>query len=463
MRRLQPEPFKIKVVEKIHTISRKDREKELEKAGHNIFNIPACKVFIDLLTDSGTSAMSDNQWSGIMIGDEAYAGCNNYANFVSTIRDITGFDQVIPVHQGRAAEGMIFSAMSKEGNIIPSNTHFDTTRANIEHLRARAIDCLTHEAEQLESDYPFKGNMDIERLKEVIEEFGPDNIPMVMMTITNNSGGGQPVSLENIRQTSEVARSYGIPLWLDACRFAENCFFIKIREPGQMQKSVKEIAAEVFSYADGCFMSAKKDGLSNIGGFIATSDEAVAAKLRDLLVLREGFPTYGGLAGRDLEAIARGLVEGLDEQYLSYRIGQVMELGHVLIDHGVPIMNPIGGHAIYLEATSFCPHIPVEQFPGQAVVIGLYREYGIRAVEIGSFMFGKSEGRSGLSKFELVRMAIPRRVYTASHIDYVAASVCDLYTKPHILKGLRITYEAPHLRHFTSTLEEIQPIEVDSN
>jgi len=453
-----PEPFKIKVVEKIHLVPRSEREDLIRAAGFNVFNLPAEKIYIDLLTDSGTSAMSDYQWAGIMMGDESYAGSRNFFHFESTIRNITGFKHIIPTHQGRAAENILFSTLVSSGQVVPNNIHFDTTRANVENNGGHPLDLVIPEGLEPESEHPFKGNVDIRKLRSAIETYGVDKIPLAMVTVTNNSGGGQPVSMENIRQVHEVLKDYHIPFFLDACRFAENCFFIKEREPGYSDKSIVEIARELFSYADGCTMSAKKDALVNIGGFLALNDDALAQKLKNRLILLEGFPTYGGLAGRDLEAIARGLEEVLDDRYLRYRIGQVRNLGELLIKSGVPIVKPPGGHAIYIDAKRFAPHIPQSQFPGQALVVSLYREAGIRAVEIGSLMFAHKDPASGRMVYpdlELVRLAIPRRVYTDSHLKYVAEAVIHLFQNREKLKGLRLTYEAPALRHFTAQLEEL--------
>ncbi len=453
-----PEPFKIKVVEKIHLISRSEREKLIEEAGFNVFNLPAEKIYIDLLTDSGTSAMSDHQWAGIMLGDESYAGSRNFAHFESTIRTITGFKHVIPTHQGRAAENILFSTLVSEGQVVPNNIHFDTTRANVENNGGRPLDLVIPEGLEPESEHPFKGNVDIQKLRGVIKKYGANKIPVAMITVTNNSGGGQPVSMENIRKVSAVLKEYNIPFFLDACRFAENCFFIKEREPGYADKSIAEIARELFSYADGCTMSAKKDALVNIGGFLALNSDTLAQKLKNRLILLEGFPTYGGLAGRDLEAIARGLEEGLDENYLRFRTGQVRYLGELLMEYGVPIVKPPGGHAIYIDAKRFAPHIPQSQFPGQALVVGLYREAGIRAVEIGSLMFAHKDPDTGKMVYpdlELVRLAIPRRVYTNLHLQYVAEAIIHLFQNREKLKGLRLIYEAPALRHFTARLEEL--------
>lgn len=451
------EPFKIKSVEPIRFTKREEREKILKEAYYNPFFIHADDVLIDLLTDSGTSAMSSKQWSGIMDGDEAYAGSKSYYRFESAVKKITGFKYVIPTHQGRAAEKILFHIMGGKGKYIPNNSHFDTTRANIEFTGAEAVDLNIDEGKQPSLRYPFKGNIDIKKLEEFINKVGPENIPLGMLTITNNSGGGQPVSMENIRQTKELLSKYGIPFFLDACRFAENAFFIKKREKGYENKSVEEIAKEMFSYADGCTMSAKKDALVNMGGFIAMNDEDLAMKARNILIITEGFMTYGGLAGRDLEAIAQGLEEILDEHYLQYRIRSVEYFGERLLEIGVPIIEPPGGHAIYIDAKSLLPQIPPNQFPGQALVCELYLEGGIRSVEIGSLMFGKynKNGEFIPAKMELVRLAIPRRVYTQSHIDYVIEVIEEVYKKREKLKGFKIIYEPPFLRHFTCKLEPI--------
>jgi len=456
--RFPAEPFKIKVVEPIKKTTREERDRLIREAGYNIFNLPAESIYIDLLTDSGTAAMSDNQWAGMMLGDESYAGSRNFYHFQESVKKIFGYKHIIPTHQGRMAENLLFSVTVRKGDYVPNNTHFDTTRANVEHQGGRALDLLVEEGLDPTSEHPFKGNMDVRKLEQVIESYGPERIPLVMMTVTNNSAGGQPVSMQNIRQTKQLLRKYNIPLYFDACRFAENCYFIKEREPGYQSKSVLEIAQEMFSYGDGCTMSAKKDGLVNIGGFLAMNDLEVAQKATQLLILVEGFPTYGGLAGRDLEAIARGLEEVVDEDYLRFRISQVRYLGELLDAEGIPIVKPVGGHAVYIDAKRFLPHIPQSQFPGQALVVALYREYGIRAVEIGSLMFAHRDPETGemvYPQLELVRLAIPRRVYTSMHMNYVAESIIDLYQRREEIKGLRIIYEAPILRHFTARLEEL--------
>jgi len=449
------EPFKIKSVEPIRFTTREDRESILVKAGYNPFFIHSEDVLIDLLTDSGTSAMSAKQWGGIMEGDEAYAGSKSFYRFESVVKKITGMKNVIPTHQGRAAEKILFSIVGGKGKFVPNNTHFDTTRANIEYTGAEAEDLLVEVGKHPEIRSDFKGNMDVKALEKFIIEKGKENIPLCMLTITNNSGGGQPVSLQNIKEVKEICSRNGIPLFIDACRFAENAYFIKKRENGYKDKSILEIAQEVFSYADGVTMSAKKDGLANIGGFLALNDENLAMKCRNILIVTEGFPTYGGLAGRDLEAIAQGLEEVLDEHYLQYRIRSVEYLGEKLISAGVPIIEPPGGHAIYLDAKRFLPNLSPDKYPGQAIVSELYLEGGIRSVEIGSVMFGKydSNGKLIPPPMELVRLAIPRRVYTQSHIDYVAEVVIEVHKQRGKIKGYRITYEAPMLRHFTARFE----------
>jgi tyrosine phenol-lyase len=452
------EPFRIKVVEPLRRTTREEREQLIKEAGLNVFNLPADSIYVDLLTDSGTSAMSDNQWAGLMLGDESYAGSKNYYHFEDTVHDIFGFKHIIPTHQGRVAENLLFSTILEKGMVIPNNIHFDTTRANVEYNGGEALDLVIDEAYNPHAEFPFKGNMDLNKLEKTIRKYGRGRIPLVMMTITNNSGGGQPVSLQNIRETGQLLDKHGIPLFFDACRFAENCYFIKEREKGYQNKSIKEIAKEIFSYSDGCTMSAKKDGLVNIGGFIGMNNDELAERITTRLILIEGFPTYGGLAGRDLEAIARGLQEVLNEDYLHFRISQVRHLGKMLDDEGVPILKPVGGHAIYLNAKEFLPHIPQHQFPGQALTVALYREAGIRAVEIGGLMFGHKDPETGENvwpELEMVRLAIPRRVYTTQHMVYVAESIVKLYKEREKINGLKLTCEAPVLRHFTARLQEI--------
>ena len=452
------EPFKIKVVEPIKKTTRDERNRLVQNAGLNVFNTPADSIYVDLLTDSGTSAMSDNQWAGMMMGDESYAGSKNYFHFEKSVKSIFGFKHIIPTHQGRSAESLLFSVTVKPGDIVPNNIHFDTTRANIQYQKGKALDLVIAEGLDPKNEHPFKGNMDVNKLEELLQK-NRNNIPLILLTITNNSGGGQPVSMENIRAVHKIAKKYNSPFFFDACRFAENCYFIKEREPEFSQTSIKDIAVEMFSYADGCTMSAKKDGLVNIGGFLAMNNSDLAEKASNLLILVEGFPTYGGLAGRDLEAIARGLQEVLSEDYLAFRISQIRYLGELLDNAGVPLVKPFGGHAIYLNAKEFLPHIPQSQFPGQALTVALYREAGIRAVEIGALMFGSTDPKTGKEIYpdlELVRLAIPRRVYTSMHIKYVAESIIEIFAKRDQLKGLEITKQAPLLRHFTARLREIE-------
>ena len=453
------EPFRIKVVEPIHTTTIEQREQLIKEAGYNIFLLPAESIFIDLLTDSGTSAMSDNQWAGIMLGDESYAGSRNYYHFEQTIQSIFGFEHIIPTHQGRVAENLLFSTVLKEGDVVPNNIHFDTTRANVEYHHAIALDCVIDEGLDPDSEHPFKGNIDIQKLKIAIEKYGAERIPLIMLTITNNSGGGQPVSMANVRELSILAKLYNIPVIFDACRFAENCFFIKEREEGYADKAVADIAKELFSYGDGCTMSAKKDGLVNIGGFLALNDPKLAQKITNMLILIEGFSTYGGLAGRDLEAIARGLKEVLEENYLEFRINQTRFLGESMLENNIPIIRPVGGHAVYIDAKRMLPHIPQSEFPGQALVVELYKAAGIRAVEIGSLMFAKKDPASGKEIYptlELVRLAIPRRVYTNMHMQYVSEAVNEINKKKDEIRGLKLLYEAEFLRHFTARLAPIE-------
>ncbi len=451
------EPFRIKSVEPIKFTTREEREKVLHSSGYNPFLIKAENVIIDLLTDSGTSAMSAKQWSGIMEGDESYAGSKSFYRFESAVKNITGNKFIIPTHQGRAAEKILFSVVGGEGKYIPNNTHFDTTRANVEFSGAEAVDLLVEVGKHPEQRADFKGNMDVKALESFITEKGVENIPLVMITVTNNSGGGQPVSMQNIREVKDVCTKHGIPLFLDACRFAENAYFIKQREKGYQNKSALEIAQEMFSYADGATMSAKKDALVNIGGFLSLNDEELAMKCRNLLIVTEGFPTYGGLAGRDLEAVAQGLEEILDENYLHYRIKSTEYLGNKMLEAGIPIIEPPGGHAIYVDAKRFLPNIPPHHFPGQSIVCELYLVGGVRAVEIGSVMFGKYDDAGNVVSppMELVRFAIPRRVYTQSHIDYVAEVVIEVFNNRDKLTGYEFSYEAPMLRHFTAQFKPL--------
>ncbi len=443
------EPFRIKSVEPIRTTTREERQKLLEAAGYNLFLIASEAILIDLLTDSGTSAMSTEQWAAMMRGDESYAGSPSFTRFRDSIQSIFGFRHVIPTHQGRAAERILFNVMCKKGDVVPNNAHFDTTRANCEFVGATALDLPIPEAKEPAHLHPFKGNMEVAHLEQVIQREGTKKIPLVLLTITNNSGGGQPVSLGNIREVKQVCKKHGIPLYIDACRFAENAYFIKLREPGYADKSPRAIAQEIFSHADGCTMSAKKDGLANIGGFLCTNDDLLAQQEKDLLILTEGFPTYGGLAGRDLEAIAVGLNEALDEDYLRYRIASTAFLGNRIAKEGVPIVQPPGGHAIYIDARAFLPHVPPSQFPGVALAVELYLEGGIRSVEIGSLMFGEN------ATMDLVRLAIPRRVYTQSHIEYVVEVILEVWRNRARISGYELTHQAPFLRHFSARLKPI--------
>jgi tyrosine phenol-lyase len=446
------EPFRIKSVEPIRQTTRAQREKLLEAAAYNLFLIASDDILIDLLTDSGTNAMSAEQWAAMMRGDESYAGSPSFERFRTSVQAIMGFKHVLPTHQGRAAERILFSIMCRKGDSVPNNTHFDTTRANCEFAGAEAVDLPIAEALEPSKHHPFKGNMDAARLEQLIERVGFKHVPLVMLTVTNNSGGGQPVSMANIQAVRKVCQRFGIPLYLDACRFAENAYFIKLREPGYSGKTPREIAQEMFRHADGCTMSAKKDGLANIGGFLCTNDDAVAQREKDLLILTEGFPTYGGLAGRDLEAIAVGLNEALEEDYLKYRIASTAYLGNHISAAGVPIVQPPGGHAIYIDARAFLPHIPPVQFPGVSLAAELYLEGGIRSVEIGTLMFGKrdAEGVEHPGPMDLLRLAIPRRVYTQSHIDYVVEVILEVWRRREHIRGLEIVYQAPFLRHFTA-------------
>ena len=443
------EPFRIKSVEPLRQTTREERERFLERAGYNLFLIAAKDILIDLLTDSGTSAMSTEQWAAMMRGDESYAGSESFYRMERAVKDLTGFKHVIPTHQGRAAERILFTVLCRKGHVVPNNTHFDTTRANIEFTGARAVDLPRPEARDTQARLDFKGNMDVVALERLIETEGAANVPLVMITVTDNSGGGQPVSMENIAAVKKVASHHAIPLYLDACRFAENAWFIKLREPGYAEWSPKQIAQKMFSFADGCTFSAKKDAFANIGGLLCTRDDRLAIQETNLLILTEGFPTYGGLAGRDLEAIAVGLVEVLDEDYLRYRIVSTGYLGRHIADHGVPIVEPPGGHAIYIDAGRMLSHIPKAQFPAQALAVELYRHAGIRSVEIGSVMFGAN------AQHELLRLAIPRRVYTQSHIDYVVEAILEVNERRSQIRGLAIESEPPFLRHFSARFRQI--------
>ncbi|NCF25490.1 MAG: tryptophanase [Gammaproteobacteria bacterium] len=446
------EPHRVKMVEPIRLTDRDERERLIEKAHYNLFLLHAEDVIIDLLTDSGTSAMSSEAWGAMMRGDESYAGARSWYRFRDTVKDIFGFEQVVPTHQGRAAERILFSVMVQPGSIVPNNTHFDTTRANIEFCGGKALDLPCAEAADLESDAPFKGNMDIDALEKLVAEEGREKIPLIMVTITNNSGGGQPVSMANIREISRIARDADIPFYVDACRFAENAYFIKLREPGFENRTVIDIAREIFALADGCTMSAKKDAFANIGGFLCTNDAELAQRERNILILTEGFPTYGGLAGRDLEAIAVGLREILDEHYLDYRLLSTRYVVNGLLDSGIPVVAPAGGHAVYLDARRFLPHLDPLQYPGQSLAVELYIEAGIRGCEIGTVMFGMNphSGEEQPARSDLVRLAIPRRVYTQSHMDYVLEAIQYVWERREAIRGMRIVKAPQFLRHFTA-------------
>jgi tryptophanase len=444
------EPFRIKVVEPLRFTTREERAEVLERAHYNPFFIHADDVLIDLLTDSGTSAMSQEQWSGVMRGDESYAGSESYWRLKREVMDLTGFSEFIPTHQGRAAEKILFTLIGGPGKTVIANTHFDTTRANVEQSGAKAVDCPSPESRDLFAPAPFKGNLDVEALHREIEQAGAGNVPVVIVTVTNNSGGGQPVSMANLRAVREACDKYGIPFFLDACRFAENAWFIREREEGYENRTLREISQEMFRLADGCTFSGKKDALVNIGGFLALNDEELARRARNLLILTEGFPTYGGMAGRDLEAMAIGLREVIHHDYMAYRIATSRYLCEGLVERGVPVILPPGGHAAYVDARRTLPHIPVEQFPGQALVNALFEIGGVRGVEIGTVMFGEHAAN------DLVRLALPRRVYTQSHIDYVLEVFEDLVAERDRVPGYRMTYEPPFLRHFTAHFEPVR-------
>ncbi len=451
------EPFRIHSVEPVRITTREERALAIETAGYNLFNLHADEVLVDLLTDSGTGAMSRDQWAAIQHGDESYAGSPSWYTFLESVQALFPFRHVIPTHQGRAAEKILFSVIGGRGKTIPNNTHFDTTRANVEFTGAAAIDLVIEEGRHPEVEHPFKGNMDLARLDALLAELGPGKVPVVFVTITNNSGGGQPVSLENLRGIRSICDRHGVPLFLDACRFAENAWFIKTREAGQGDRSVTEIVRDIASLADGMTMSAKKDGLANIGGWLALNDDHLAEQCRNLLILTEGFPTYGGLAGRDLEAIAQGLREVVHEDYLRYRITSTAYLGDALSKAGVPVVRPIGGHAVYLDARTLLAHVPPLQYPGQALAVALYVEGGIRGCEIGTVMFGRHpDGTEAPAAMDLVRLAIPRRTYTQSHVDYVIEVVRWVAQRARDLPGYRIVDEPPALRHFTARFEPVE-------
>ena len=452
------EPFRIKVVERVLCPTREERESILAEAGYNLFNVPAGEVYVDLMTDSGTSAMSDNQWAGIMMGDESYAQARNFFALEEVIQQIFGFEHFMPTHQGRAAENILFTIGVNVGQYVPNNMHFDTTQANVAARGGKPKNLVVKEGLDPASHHPFKGNMDVERLELFIRSVGPENIPLGMITITNNAGGGQPVSMANIRATAQVYHRHSIPFFIDACRYGENCYFIQQREDGYANKSIREIANELFSYADGCTMSAKKDGLVNIGGFLAMNDPNVYRDACNELILCEGFPSYGGLAGRDIEAMARGLREGIDQEYLAYRIAHTRYLAERLQEEGIPIVEPPGGHAVYVDVKRLLPHIPQAELPGQALSVELYREAGIRSIELGAVAFAHKDPETGKMVYpalELLRLAIPRRVYTQTHLDYVVNALASIRDRGDELRGRRITYEPAVLRHFTARYEPL--------
>jgi tryptophanase len=452
------EPFRIKVVEPIRLNTREERARVLEEAGYNLFAVRAEDILIDLFTDSGTTAMSDSQWAGMMQGDEAYAGCRNFYHLEDVQKTIFGMPYFVPTHQGRPAETMLMDLTLSTGDVVPNNMHFDSTEANVVVRGAQAVNLAIDEAWDPQARHPFKGNMDVEKLRRCIEETGVERIPFVMITVTNNTGAGQPVSMENIRAVKKVAEEFGLPLWFDAARYAENAYFIKLREPGYEFKTPLEIANEMFSVADGFVMSCKKDGLVNIGGLFGTRDAELFERAKVIMILREGFLTYGGLAGRDLEALARGLMEGVEESYLAYRIHQTKYLGDRLLEAEVPIFEPVGGHAVYLDIKRFLPHIPQSQFPGMAFTARLYLDAGVRAVELGSLAFAHTDSETGETKFpalELVRLTLPRRVYTQRHLDYVADAIIKIYKERDQLQGLELVWEAPVMRHFTAKLAPV--------
>lgn len=452
------EPYKIKMVEPIKMTSREERETLIKAGGYNLFSLRAEDVYIDLLTDSGTSAMSQEQWSALMLGDEAYAGSRSFYRLKETVESITGYPYLLPAHQGRAAEKTVMDILVREGAVIPGNMHFDTTRAHM-HLRGgKPLDLVIPEGLEPRSRHPFKGNIDLEKLENTLAELGKEKIPFILITITCNNNGGQPASLANIRAAGELARRHGIPLFFDVARFAENCFFIRQREAGWEEKSIKEIARAIFACGEGCMMSSKKDGLVNMGGFIAVKDRPLFERACQLSIINEGFPTYGGMSGRDMDALARGLEDVLELPYLQFRVGQVAYLAEKLLAAGVPLVEPPGGHAVYIDGRRFLPHIPQEQFPAQVISVALYIEGGIRTLELGSIAFAEKDKQTGAYTYpqlDLLRLAIPRRVYTNSHMDYVAAHVIDLYERRDALKGLKMVYQPPVARHFTCRLEPL--------
>jgi tryptophanase len=442
------EPYRTKVIERIPNPSPAEREAALQRAHFNLFQLRSDEIRVDLLTDSGTGAMSDRQWAALMLGDESYAGSRNYAHFETVVRELTGFPHILPTHQGRAAENLLFSTLCRPGCIVPNNMHFDTTQAHVLHSGGRPVNLAVPEAYDPESEAPFKGDVDLSALKTLLDVEGAERIPLMMVTITNNTGGGQPVSLANLREVSRLLRAEGVPLYLDMCRWAENSYFVREREPGMQDRTIAQIGREFFDLADGATMSAKKDGLVNIGGFVATRDPAVAERLNEAQILFEGFTTYGGLARRDLEAMAEGLVEATDLEYLTHRIAQVRYLADRLTAHGVPLLRPIGGHAVYLDVRRFMAHLAPEDLPGQALVVEIYREGAVRSVEVGSLMFGTSEG--GGRSLELVRLAVPRRVYSGAQLAYVADAIGRVYARRREIRGMRYTHRPERLPHFTA-------------
>lgn len=451
------EPFRIKMIEEIHQSTRQEREEWLKKANYNLFNLQSSQVYVDLLTDSGTGAMSDRQWSALMMGDESYAGSRSFQELHEMVQKITGFKYLLPTHQGRAAENVLFSVLVKDGDVIPGNSHFDTTKGHIEFRKAHAIDCTIDEAFDIENLHPFKGNIDLEKLEKIYQSHPKEKIPFCLITITCNTSGGQPVSLQNVKAVKELSDKYEIPIYFDSARFAENAYFIKKREDGQQHRSIKEIAKEIFSYGEGMTMSSKKDGLVNIGGFIATNNQEVYQKASNFTIIYEGFITYGGLAGRDMSALAVGLNEATEFEYLESRISQVEYLGNKLMEYGIPIQKPIGGHAVFIDAIRFLPNVPREEFSAQTLGLELYKEAGIRGVEIGTLLADRDpETRENrYPKLELLRLAIPRRTYTNNHMDYIAVAVKNVFDRrEQIKKGYKIVWEPPILRHFTVQLEE---------
>lgn len=452
------EPFKIKMVENIYNSTREQRENWIKDASFNLFNLKSEQVFIDLLTDSGTGAMSDKQWSAIMLGDESYAGASSYYKLKEAVRDITGFNYFLPTHQGRAAENVLFSVLVKEGDLVPGNSHFDTTKGHIEFRKATAVDCTIDEASDITCWHPFKGNVDIKKLENVLKTNPSDKISCIIVTITNNTAGGQPVSMSNLREVSKLSRKYGVKFIIDSARFAENAYFIKVREEGYADKDIRDIAREMFSYADGITMSSKKDAIVNMGGFIGFREEGLFRQASTFNIIYEGFITYGGMSGRDMNALAQGLYEGTEFSYLESRINQVAHLGTKMKEYGIPVLEPFGGHAVFIDAKKFLPDVPIEEFPAQTLALELYIEGGVRGVEIGALMADRDPvtRQNRFPDLEMVRLAIPRRVYTDNHMDYIAAVVRNVFERRNqIRKGVKINWEAPIMRHFTIRLERL--------